>query len=129
MKTAAETATTGRSRGIPTRTMMAALASHREWWENSLLICRPNSVPWGQLDKSISVTVTHCTSHLLQGEAVLDELGDLLLVRLGARPHALTLAPRCPRHGQLSATEQVSSWGAMGGVDTVTVVVVVKNRM
>ena len=92
---------------------MAALASHREWWENSLLICRPNSVPWGQVDKSIIVIVTDCTSHLLQGEAVVDELGDLLLVRLGARPHALTLAPRCPRHCQLSATEQVSSWGAM----------------
>ena len=103
MKTAAETATTGRSRGMPTRTMMAALASHREWWENSLLICRPNSVPWGQVDKSIIVSL--CTSHLLQGEAVVDELGDLLLVRLGARPHALTLAPRCPRHGQLSAAE------------------------
>ena len=56
MKTAAETATTGRSRGMPTRTMMAALASHREWWENSLLICRPNSVPWGQVDKSIVVS-------------------------------------------------------------------------
>ena len=123
MKTAAETATTGRSRGMPTRTMMAALASHREWWENSLLICRPNSVPWGQVDNSI--IVTDCTSHLLQGEAVVDELGDLLLVRLGARSHALTLAPRCPRHGQMSATEQVSSCGAMGGVDTVTVLVVV----
>ena len=74
-----------------------------------------------------SINITHCTSHLLQGEAVLDELGDLLLVRLGARPHALTLAPRCPRHCQLS--EHVSSCGAMGGVDTVTVLVVVQNRM
>ena len=118
MKTAAETATTGRSRGIPTRTMMAALASHREWWENSLLICRPNSVPWGQVEIRASLSLpasrTCCKERQCWMSLVTSCLSACVpALMLSPSPLAVLTMVSCRLQSKCQA-------GNNSGVDTVT---------